>query len=143
MMNADIETAETILYVEDEKFVREVTREILESAGFCVRCAKNTVEALQIFEEERTEIGLLLSDMVLPGETGRQLAARIHKQNPWLRVLYVSGYPEQVRMLEDAGEDYLAKPFSSEALLERIRGLLHESALEIQSEVIMPACAAV
>jgi len=115
---------ETILFVEDEAFVREVTCELLRSAGYEVLVAKEASEALRIYEERGSEVALLLTDVMLPGETGRTLAGRLRRQNPVLKVLYVTGYAEQMATCESAREAFLAKPFSSDALLERVRQVL-------------------
>jgi len=83
--------AETILFVEDEVFVREVTGEVLRSAGYHVLTAKNSVEALRVYQGNRAAVDLLLTDIVLPGETGLVLAGRLRRENPELRVLFVTG----------------------------------------------------
>ena len=110
--------------MEDEAFVREVTCEVLRSAGYQVLTAKNGAEAGRIYDQFREEADLLLTDVVLPGETGRALAARLRLENPELMVLLVTGYAEQMGLREWEGEECLAKPFSSEVLLRRVRQLL-------------------
>jgi len=114
----------SILLVEDETFVREVASEVLRAAGYQVLTAKNAAEAMQIYENG-FEIDLLLTDVVLPGETGRVLAQRLRRANPRLPVLLATGYGEQ--MAREAGEACLAKPFSSEDLLGRVRQLLEKA----------------
>jgi two-component system, cell cycle sensor histidine kinase and response regulator CckA len=116
--------ARTILLVEDEAFVREVTREVLRSAGYRVLTAKNAGEAMRIYEARGHEVELLLSDVVLPGESGRVLAGRLRRENPWLKILLVTGYAEQMGLRGTMQEECLAKPFSTEVLLERVRQLL-------------------
>lgn len=111
----------TILLVEDEAFVRGVACEILRTVGYRVLAAKSAKEAAIIFEEEGRHIDLLLSDMILPGETGRELAERLRRKNPNLKVLLASGYGEQITGLSKQREPYLAKPFSSEELIRRVR----------------------
>lgn len=130
--------AETILYVEDEIFVRDVTREVLRSAGYSVLAARNAVEALAAYGEHHGQVDLLLTDVILPGETGRVLASRLRQQNPSLAVLLVSGYAEQIaahQSGQSAGEaagptagptECMAKPFSTSVLLLKIRELLGE-----------------
>lgn len=113
----------TILLVEDETFVREVASEVLRAAGYRVLTAKSAAEAMRIFESG-FEIDLLLTDVVLPGETGRVLAERLRRANPELPVLLATGYGEQ--MAREASEECLAKPFSSEDLLGRVRQLLEK-----------------
>jgi two-component system cell cycle sensor histidine kinase/response regulator CckA len=116
--------AQTILLVEDEAFVREVTREVLQSAGYRVLTAKNSLEAVHIFNQNGGEVRLLLTDVILPGQTGRDLAEQLLEDNPRLKVLLVTGYPEQIaeQNLSDAG--LLAKPFSTGMLLQRVRHIL-------------------
>jgi two-component system, cell cycle sensor histidine kinase and response regulator CckA len=119
-----VSAIETILYVEDEVFVREVTREILRSAGYRVFTAKTAAEAAGTFQEHRCEIDLLLADVVLPGETGRTLAQRLQSMSPQLKVLLVTGYGDQMKEREELRVAYLAKPFSGEILLLRLREVL-------------------
>jgi DNA-binding response OmpR family regulator len=69
-------------------------------------------------------VALLLTDVILPGETGRALATRLRCENPELKVLLVTGYAEQMDFGEGADEEWLAKPFSTEVLLRRVRRLL-------------------
>jgi DNA-binding response OmpR family regulator len=119
--------AETILYVEDEAFVREATYAILCSAGYRVFIAKTSAEAARIYQEQYFEIDLLLTDVVLPGESGQALAARLRQRDPRLKVLLVSGYGNQILRREGMHGGYLAKPFSSATLLQRVRMVLDET----------------
>ena len=114
----------SILLVEDETFVREVASEVLRGAGYRVLTARNAAEAVQIYEKG-FEFDLLLTDVVLPGETGRMLADRLHRENPRLPVLLATGYGEQ--MARGASEECLAKPFSSEDLLQRVQQLMEKA----------------
>jgi two-component system cell cycle sensor histidine kinase/response regulator CckA len=115
----------TILLVEDEPFVRDVTCEVLRSAGYLVISAKNATEAARAYDSRCGAVDLLLSDVVLPGETGWALAGRLRRQNPRLKVLLVTGYEEEMRLREVECEECLAKPFSTEVLLLRVRELLN------------------
>lgn len=126
--------AETILFVEDEAFVREVTCEVLQSAGYCVLPAKSAKEAIRLYEQNCGEVELLLSDVVLPGETGWWLACKLRRKNPFLKVLLVTGYAEQMGLREGKPEEFLAKPFSAETLLRRVRQLLDRGGLQIRTE---------
>ncbi len=139
---ADEETeAETILFVEDEKFVREVTGEVLRSAGYRVLTAKNAAEAVCVYDARRSDVDLLLTDVVLPGETGRALAGRLRRENPALKVLLVTGYAEQMSPPESKQEECLAKPFSTEVLLRRVRNRLDRRAQLVEAEdLLKPAC---
>jgi CheY-like chemotaxis protein len=104
----------TILLVEDESFLREMTCEILESAGYRVLKAGAAAEAISTFDEYKTIVRLLLTDVVLPGQNGRDLATDLRCVCPKLRIIFVSGYPENVVTRQGLQEDrmfYLPKPF--------------------------------
>jgi two-component system cell cycle sensor histidine kinase/response regulator CckA len=81
----------TILLVEDEQFLREVTCEILESAGYRVLKTRNAVEALSAFKEFKPIVRLLLTDVVLPGQNGRDLATDLRAMCPKLSIIFISG----------------------------------------------------
>jgi Response regulator containing CheY-like receiver, AAA-type ATPase, and DNA-binding domains len=136
--------AQTILLVEDEAFVREVTCEVLRSAGYRVLTAKNAGEAMGIHEARGDRVELLLSDVVLPGESGRVLAGRLRQENPRLKILLVTGYAEQMGPRGTMQEECLAKPFSTEVLLGRVRQMLDRVELPIGSEPLLThACGTV
>ena len=122
---AGTDKTRTILLVEDEGFVREVACEVLRSAGYRVLTAKNAAEAEIIHERCGEEITLLFTDVVMPGESGRTLAAKLLGRNPRLKVLLATGYGEQMAM---SGEECLAKPFSSGELLRRVKCLMDRPA---------------
>jgi two-component system, cell cycle sensor histidine kinase and response regulator CckA len=135
-LSASIQQSSThgaILVVEDEAFVREITCEILESEGYRVLKACNAAEAKVVFRRNR-KILLLLTDVVLPGQNGRELANDLRALNPRLRAIFISGYPEnavrQMGIVED-GMFYLPKPFSAESLLRKVRLVLAPSLAEI------------
>ena len=135
------ERVETVLLVEDEVFVRNVTREILQAAGYRVLSAGDSVAARRLYDEFGAEVDLLLTDMILPGENGAELAARLRRHNPELRVLFVTGYADRIAILKHAGEEYLLKPFCSEALLRKVGELMNEPTM--QAEQVMRACVGV
>jgi two-component system cell cycle sensor histidine kinase/response regulator CckA len=118
--------AETILLVEDEEFVRKVTSEVLESAGYRIVSARCAVEALEAQRRCPDPVDLLLADLVLPGKSGHQLAYEFAGLCPHARILLMSGYAEQLALggLSAHGTEYLAKPFSSRTLLRRVREAL-------------------
>jgi two-component system, cell cycle sensor histidine kinase and response regulator CckA len=123
--NFSVQSAsETILFVEDEIFVRDVISEVLQTAGYTVLTARNTTEALVAYGDHHSETDLLLTDVILPGETGLALAKKLRLQDPKLKVLFVTGYAEQMHILEAERTECLAKPFSTEVLLRKIRELL-------------------
>jgi PAS domain S-box-containing protein len=118
---------ETILVVEDDAQVRAVTVRALRSAGYAVLVAGRGDEALEVSAREPGRIHLLVTDVVMPGLGGRAVAERIGAERPGVRVLYVSGYTQKV--FDDEGElapgvEFLAKPFTPDALLARVRAVL-------------------
>ncbi len=118
---------ETILLVEDETHLRRLARQYLETQGYKVLEAEDGAAALQIVDGYRGTIDLLLTDVVMPGMNGRELAANIAKLLPDMRVLYMSGYSENAVGHDgtlDAGVNLLQKPFSLPALRDRVREVL-------------------
>jgi two-component system cell cycle sensor histidine kinase/response regulator CckA len=111
---------ETILVVEDEPAMLEVTRRILDSHGYTVLTAGDGPTALQIAEEHDGPIDVLLSDVVMPHMLGKEVAERISGLRPGIRVLFMSGYAQSVV----PGHDVVDKPFTEAILLTRIRELL-------------------
>src|ERR1700674_926438 len=117
----------TILLAEDEQDVREVAREFLESGGYTVIEARDGAEAVKIVENRDGAIGLLITDMVMPGMTGQELAGRLQERRAGLRVLYMSGYSERAATESAQREStirLLAKPFSRWALLRAVHEVL-------------------
>ena len=118
---------ETVLVVEDEEPVREMARRILSGAGYTVLTAAGGEEAAALFEQDPGGVDLLLSDVVMPGVSGPELAERLRARRPGLPVLYMSGYSEELvaRRRRAGGDvDVLAKPFGGEALLRAVRRVL-------------------
>jgi two-component system, cell cycle sensor histidine kinase and response regulator CckA len=115
---------ETILVVEDHAFVREVTCKVLQGVGYRVLSARDSAEAVRRHETNRGEIDLLITDVILPGENGRVLAGKLRTRAGRLRVLFVTGYAEQIGLLNEDAVACLAKPFSSRTLLESVRRVL-------------------
>jgi CheY-like chemotaxis protein len=115
-----------ILLVEDEAFVRRVTAEVLEAAGYRLLLAENAAEAIKVCGQGAIPLHLLLTDVVLPGKNGRELARECRAFYPWIRVLLISGYAEQLAWPETVGDghEYLAKPFSTYTLLRKVREVL-------------------
>ncbi len=118
-----------ILLVEDEDMLREFLREGLEANGYIVLSARDGAEALQIADEFRGRIDLMVTDLVMPGMTGREAAEQIGAVLPSLKVLYMSGYTDDAvlrRGVLDAGFAFLGKPFTLDALLHKLQDLLDE-----------------
>lgn len=115
---------ETILLAEDEDDIREVATRILTKAGYAVLGAANGVDALGLAEQHVGSIDLLLSDVMMPGMLGIELAARLRERRPGTKVLYMSGYSgdlmNQQGILEP-GVTVLPKPFTANELLTAIR----------------------
>ena len=119
---------ETILLAEDEQDVREVAREFLESGGYTVIEAHNGAEALRLAAEHKATIDLLVTDMVMPGMTGKELAGRLRHQHSGIGVIYMSGYSEQTAAettQADANMLLLTKPFSRGSILRTVREALN------------------
>jgi two-component system, cell cycle sensor histidine kinase and response regulator CckA len=120
-------SAATILLVEDEESVRTVTREVLEADGYFVLDAADAIDGIATYEEHAGEIDLLLSDVVMPGMNGRDMARKLIDKKPDLRVIFMSGYTDTPVLREafaDCNTVYLQKPFSVETLRTRIRQVL-------------------
>ena len=118
---------ETVLLAEDEEGVRRFAREILSGNGYKVLEAGNGREALLLSEAHRGEIHLLLTDVVMPKMSGRELTERIRPLRPDLRILYMSGYIDDAILRHDVLEDgvpFLQKPFTSEGLARKVREVL-------------------
>ena len=118
---------ETVLVVEDESGVRRLTCEILKMGGYKVIDAPNGADALAICARRSAEIDLVLTDVVMPGMSGRELAQQVGERWPAMRVLFMSGYTEDtvVRRNVAAGEIPLVqKPFTPAALLDKVRTTL-------------------
>jgi PAS domain S-box-containing protein len=120
-------TRSSILLVEDEWTVRDLALEILEEAGYQVLVARDPEEALEIAKERAEEIELMISDVVMPGMSGLELARRLRGAAPQLRILLMSGYPDSAlasRGALDPEFPMLRKPFSADTLRSSVRALL-------------------
>ena len=120
---------ETILLVEDERAVRDLTRRILVSAGYKVLVGANAGEALLLCERHLYEIDLVLTDVIMPQMSGRAFADRLVKQRPDLRTLFMSGYTDDAiakHGVLEQGTNFIAKPFTAPGLLEKIRTILDQ-----------------
>jgi PAS domain S-box-containing protein len=118
---------ETVLLAEDEADVRELAREFLEAAGYTVIEARNGQEALKLAAEHSAEIDLLVTDLVMPGMTGQQLAALLQQSHAGLGVIFMSGYSEHAATeAAQSGSSVriLTKPFNRGALLRAVREVL-------------------
>ncbi len=124
---ATLRGGETILLAEDEPQVRGMVRELLRRHGYSVIEARDGPEALDLARRHRGLIHLLLSDVVMPGMNGIEVATRLAEERPEMRALYVSGYTEDVTVHREGfqpGTAFLAKPFTDDALLRAVREVL-------------------
>jgi two-component system cell cycle sensor histidine kinase/response regulator CckA len=117
----------TVLIVEDEDGIRELAGRLLRRQGFTVLAAANPREALQLFEQNPA-VDLLLTDVVMPLESGPALSQRLVALRPTLNVIYMSGYTEDAVLRHGVlkpGTTFLHKPFTSETLNTKIREVLN------------------
>lgn len=120
---------ETILMVEDEPAMLSMGEAVLEELGYTVLAVDNPHQAIELAREREGKIDLLITDVVMPGMNGRELAAAIETVQPGLKCLYVSGYASDViakRGILNEGVDFLHKPFSLRALAEKVRMTLNK-----------------
>jgi PAS domain S-box-containing protein len=118
---------ETILVVEDQEPVRRLTRKVLETQGYAVLAAADGPEALRMAERHPGTIHILVTDVVMPGMSGREVGRRLAAGRPEMRVLYLSGYADDsiVRHgVVEPGLAFLQKPFTPETLSRRVREVL-------------------
>jgi two-component system, cell cycle sensor histidine kinase and response regulator CckA len=123
--------SETILLVEDEDPVRELTRRCLEQRGYAVLQAASAEEAMDLVSDHAGRLDLLLTDVVMPGASGPDLARRLTTQRPDLQVLFVSGYPDDSpgsAGLLEPGAAFLQKPFTADTLARKVRDVLDSRA---------------
>lgn len=118
---------ETILLVEDDAGVRALTRGVLTSGGYALLEASNGAEALRVAGQHNDTIHLLVSDVVMPGMSGRQLEECLSAIHPNVKTLYMSGYADNAIVhhgILEPGLAFLQKPFTPDALLRKVREAL-------------------
>lgn len=113
---------ETILLVEDEPAVRQLFATALTRAGYTVLEARNGEEAVKIFDQHATAVDLLLTDMRMPYMGGAQLARELRRRKAALKLICISGYPGSAD--NEVTTDFLAKPFSRDEMLQKVRDVL-------------------
>jgi two-component system, cell cycle sensor histidine kinase and response regulator CckA len=122
---------ETILVLEDEKALRSLIRQVLRGAGHTVLDTGDPDEAIQLCERHPGDIALLITDMVLPKLSGPQVAERVVKMRPGVRVIYTSGYPGKASIpnrLRRNGTAFFEKPFTPDTLVRKVRAVLDAEA---------------
>ncbi len=126
--------AETILVVEDEESVRVLVTDVLTRAGYTVLASANVAGGLDWSKRFAGTIHLLLTDVVMPGQSGRELAAQLLAARPGIKVLYMSGYTEHAiahHGVIESDASLIDKPFTPEGLRQRIRELLDDGAARV------------
>jgi PAS domain S-box-containing protein len=121
--------SETVLLIEDDGALRDVVREILEGAGYTVLVADGGAQAVQIADEHTGAIQLIVTDVIMPGLSGRKAAERIKAARSEVRILFISGYTSDAiakHGVLEAGAKFLSKPFTTEDLLRKIRDVLDD-----------------
>jgi CheY-like chemotaxis protein len=120
-------TGETVLVAEDQDDVRDLTKRVLEREGYVVLAAASGGDALELAAHYAGPIHLLLTDVVMPGLSGREVAERLSAARPGVCVLFMSGYTDNViaqRGVLDPGIAFLSKPFTPETLAAKVRDVL-------------------
>jgi two-component system cell cycle sensor histidine kinase/response regulator CckA len=120
--------SETILLVEDDEMVRTLTRRLLEANGHTVLLASRGDAALELARSHEARIDLLITDVVMPGMSGRDLADRVQTLLPGIKVLYLSGYTDDAIVRHgvlEPGVAFLQKPFTADTLARKVREVLH------------------
>jgi PAS domain S-box-containing protein len=126
-LGAGARGAETVLLAEDEDEVRDLVRDMLEMSGYRVLLGASGAEALAVADAHGGSIDLLVTDVVMPRMSGGELAGRLQSQRPEVRVLFMSGYPDDAVVRHgvlDAGAAFLPKPFSFDDLTRKVREVL-------------------
>ncbi len=123
----DYRGSETILVAEDDVNVRELTVQILKEHGYQVLTASNAGEALSLIDQHRGKVHLLLTDVIMPDLSGRDLVKKLRKKCPDCKVLYMSGYTDNAIVhhgVLDSNTNFIQKPFNPRALLQKVRQVL-------------------
>ncbi|MGA8013097.1 MAG: CHASE4 domain-containing protein [Candidatus Acidiferrales bacterium] len=118
---------ETILFVEDEQSVRELVRDYLVGAGYCMLEASDGVQALRVAAAHPGPIHILITDVVMPHLSGPELATKLSSERPDMKVLFISGYTDDTVFRHgvlEGGVAFLQKPFNLKALAQKIREVL-------------------
>ncbi len=133
----------TILLVEDDNFVRTVMQEVLEKTGYRVLAAASGAETESLVHRQTGAVDLLITDVVLPGMNGRELAVFLKKKMNGMKVIFMSGFADHPVLRDGAPELkplYLQKPFTGELLVEKVREVLSS---RLPAETLQPATASV
>jgi len=126
---------ETVLLVEDEDAVRALAREVLRRQGYVVLEARHGLDALRVAERHQDPIHLLVTDVVMPHMSGRDLARRLADARPNMKLLFISGYTDHAVVHRDLtpGSAFLQKPFTPENFAQKVRSVLDEKSTGVVS----------
>jgi CheY-like chemotaxis protein len=116
-----------VLLVEDEELVRRLARRALEACGYAVLEASDASQALALSEGGAAAIDIVVTDVIMPGMSGRELVTQLSAARPGLRILYMSGYTDNAiahRGILDEGTHFIQKPFTMRALAQKVRDVL-------------------
>jgi CheY-like chemotaxis protein len=133
---------ETILLVEDEPMVRELAKEVLEEYGYQVMTAANGRAGLQVCQDFPDKIDLIVTDVVMPQMSGRELAEKARSLRPNTQVLYMSGFTDDAIVRHGVIADdfcFIQKPFSPDALAKKVREILDSTSAGASSGLTIPA----
>jgi PAS domain S-box-containing protein len=129
-VGADVRTDRTILLVEDDEALRKLVDQVLKETGYTVFSAGNGEDALDLLEQpDQVEVDLLISDVIMPGIGGKELSERLRALRPDLKVLFMSGYPDETVVhhgVLDEDVAYLQKPFSPNTIIQKVQEILTE-----------------
>ena len=115
--------SETVLLVEDDEKVRALVQVLLERHGYMVIAAKQGQDALRVAQDSTTTIDLLLTDTIMPGMSGTELAHQVLALRPAIKVLYMSGYTDKA--VWEPGFAFLQKPFTPQTLTRKVHDILN------------------
>jgi DNA-binding NtrC family response regulator len=115
---------ETVLVVDDEENIRKIIRLALEKKGYIVIESSDAQEALAVAESYPGVIGVVLVDIVLPVISGRQLSKLLTARYPGMKVIYMTGYTEDIIQMHDDSHPLLQKPFTMSELVQKVKAVL-------------------
>src|SRR4029077_15034768 len=122
-----VQTAGTILFVEDDESIRALGARVLRQNGYTVLTARHAAEAIELGASHRFPIDLLVTDVVMPGLHGPALSESLQRQRRQLRVLFTSGYSDELAVLSQVrstGAAFLQKPYTPDSLVRKIREVM-------------------